>query len=327
RRAAWPHADRAGGRTGAGGQHVAGRGPRLRDRAGPPRPRPHPPLHARDRRRRARARADVPAAVAAPGVWPPGVGTVDLARAHRPVALPARPGAADGDAGRADDGHRGQQGRARRDRDDQGDRAAGRRTGDRLGGAGARRGRGEPGHLPGPGLGAQPLAAPGRRTRRGASRNHRPHRAEEARAAGGRTLMGNPRRDIQSLSTDPDGRNPQLVNSVVRAFSILRCFERSRGHPEERYLGNQDIARRTRLPKATVSRLTQTLATLGYLEYAPAREKYALGPAVLGLGHAYMAGHGIVGIAQPLMQELAEYTRAAVMLAVPDGLRMLLLEV
>ncbi|WP_298573638.1 IclR family transcriptional regulator [uncultured Luteimonas sp.] len=139
--------------------------------------------------------------------------------------------------------------------------------------------------------------------------------------------MGNPRRDIQSLSTDPDGRNPQLVNSVVRAFSILRCFERSRGHPEERYLGNQDIARRTRLPKATVSRLTQTLATLGYLEYAPAREKYALGPAVLGLGHAYMAGHDIVGIAQPLMQELAEYTRAAVMLAVPDGLRMLLLEV
>src|SRR5690606_7369719 len=104
-------------------------------------------------------------------------------------------------------------------------------------------------------------------------------------------------------------------------------FEKSRIDPDERYLGNQDIARRTRLPKATVSRLTQTLAALGYLEYSPTLEKYALGPAVLGLGHAYMAGHDVVGIAQPLMQELANYTQAAVMLAVPDGLRMLLLEV
>src|SRR5690606_40298777 len=100
-----------------------------------------------------------------------------------------------------------------------------------------------------------------------------------------------------------------------------------RSNPDDRYLGNQDIARRTRLPKATVSRLTQTLATLGYLEYSPTLEKYALGPAVLGLGHAYMAGHDVIGIAQPLMQELADYTRSAVMLAVPEGLRMLLLEV
>ena len=137
--------------------------------------------------------------------------------------------------------------------------------------------------------------------------------------------MGNPRRDPQSLA-QAEGGAP-LVNSVVRAFSILRCFEHGRGHGDGRYLGNQDIARRTRLPKATVSRLTQTLAALGYLEYSPSLEKYALGPAVLGLGHAYMAGHDVIDIAQPLMQELADYTQAAVMLAVPEGLRMLLLEV
>lgn len=121
--------------------------------------------------------------------------------------------------------------------------------------------------------------------------------------------------------------DPQLVNSVARAFSILRCFERGRGNPDDRYLGNQDIARRTQLPKATVSRLAQTLTALGYLEYSPSREKYALGPAVLTLGHAYMASHDVIDIAQPLMQELADYTRSAVMLAVPEGLRMLLLEV
>ena len=139
--------------------------------------------------------------------------------------------------------------------------------------------------------------------------------------------MGSPKRNLQTLANESGERNPQLVNSVVRAFSILRCFENARINPDARYLGNQDLARRTRLPKATVSRLTQTLAALGYLEYSPTLEKYALGPAVLGMSHAYMAGHDVVGIAQPLMQELADYTQAAVMLAVPEGLRMLLLEV
>ena len=139
--------------------------------------------------------------------------------------------------------------------------------------------------------------------------------------------MGSPKRDLQSLSTREGGDNGQLVNSVVRAFSILRCFEKSRTSPDNRYLGNQELARSTGMPKATISRLTQTLAALGYLEYSPTLEKYALGPAVLSLGHAYMASHDVIGIAAPLMQELADYTQAAVMLAVPEGLRMLLLEV
>jgi hypothetical protein len=41
-------------RARAGVEHPAGRGPRLRDRAGPPRPRAHPPLHAHDRHGRSR---------------------------------------------------------------------------------------------------------------------------------------------------------------------------------------------------------------------------------------------------------------------------------
>jgi DNA-binding IclR family transcriptional regulator len=139
--------------------------------------------------------------------------------------------------------------------------------------------------------------------------------------------MGSPRRNPDSFLRNDDARNPQFVNAVSRAFSILRCFEGSRTNPEERYLGNQEIARRTRLPKPTVSRLTYTLSTLGYLDYSPTLEKYSLGPAVLALGHAYMASHDVVSLARPLMQELAEYTQSAVMLAVADGLRMLLLEV
>jgi DNA-binding IclR family transcriptional regulator len=134
--------------------------------------------------------------------------------------------------------------------------------------------------------------------------------------------MGNAKRNADIFNQTLDEDSPQFVNAVARAFSILRCF----GHGEQ-YLGNQDIARRTNLPKATVSRLTFTLARLGYLEYSPSLEKYALGTAVLALSHAFMKNNDVVTIARPLMRQLADYTQAAVMLGAADGLRMIVLDV
>lgn len=134
--------------------------------------------------------------------------------------------------------------------------------------------------------------------------------------------MGSPKRDMQVFTLPSGDSNPQFVNAVGRAFAILRCFEHG-----ERFLGNQDIARRTGLPKPTVSRLTYTLATLGCLEYSPALEKYTLGTGVLGFSHAYLKNNDVVSVARPLMRELAEYTQSAVMLGAADGLRMVVLEV
>jgi len=134
--------------------------------------------------------------------------------------------------------------------------------------------------------------------------------------------MGNPKRSSDAFSKAVDADHPQFVSAVARAFAILRCFDRG-----EAYLGNQELAKRAGLPKPTVSRLTFTLSSLGYLSYSPGREKYALGPGVLALGHAFMKANDVVKIARPLMRELAQYTQSAVMLAVADGLRMVLLEV
>ena len=134
--------------------------------------------------------------------------------------------------------------------------------------------------------------------------------------------MGSPKRNTQVFSLPLDEASPQFVNAVGRAFSILRCFQHG-----ERYLGNQDIARHTGLPKPTISRLTYTLAVLGYLEYSASREKYTLGPAVLGLGHAYLKDHDVASVARPLMRELAAYSGSAVMLGAPEGLYMRLIEV
>lgn len=134
--------------------------------------------------------------------------------------------------------------------------------------------------------------------------------------------MGNPRRSADAFAGDVGPDHPQFVNAVARAFSILRCFE-----PGQPHLGNQDIVRRTGLPKPTVSRLTFTLSALGYLQYLPHLEKYALGAAARELGHAFQPLPDVAAVARPHMRDLAEYTQSAVMLGTADGLRMVLLEV
>lgn len=113
-----------------------------------------------------------------------------------------------------------------------------------------------------------------------------------------------------------------MINSVARAFSILRSFKRG-----ERALGNKDISERTGLPRSSVARITATLTELGYLEYLPAQEKYALGVGVLGLGQNYLAGLDVREAARPLMQALADEMRATVALAARDGDQMVFLEI
>ncbi len=120
----------------------------------------------------------------------------------------------------------------------------------------------------------------------------------------------------------PNTEHPQFVTALARGLAILRCFERG-----AQYLGNTEIAAATDLPKPTVSRLTFTLTSLGFLTYSPAQEKYALGTALLSLGHAFLKGTNIMTIAHPLMRELAEYAQAAVMLASASSDRMVLLDI
>ncbi len=116
-------------------------------------------------------------------------------------------------------------------------------------------------------------------------------------------------------------RGRQFVTALARGLEVLRCFG-----PGDRHLGNQEIARRTGLPKPTISRLTYTLTDLGYLRHAEAENKYALGNAVFGLGLAALGQMDVRRIARPLMQALAEHTQASVNLGVRDGLGMIYID-
>jgi len=119
-----------------------------------------------------------------------------------------------------------------------------------------------------------------------------------------------------------DDSNPDFVSAIARGFAILRCFKRN-----AKVLGNKEIAERTGLPKSTVARLTFTLTKLGYLEFLPALEKYALGIGALTLGQTYLAGLDVREVARPLMQELADHAGATVALGAHHGQDMVFLEI
>jgi DNA-binding IclR family transcriptional regulator len=109
------------------------------------------------------------------------------------------------------------------------------------------------------------------------------------------------------------GSERQFVTALARGLDILRCFS-----SRDRELGNTEIAARTRLAKATVSRLTFTLMRAGYLEYSPDTRRYSLSVGVLAFSSAYLGTLDVRNIARPLMQELADALTATVSLGAPD---------
>ena len=119
----------------------------------------------------------------------------------------------------------------------------------------------------------------------------------------------------------PHHEDPMLNRSLVRGVEVLRAFR-----PGADLLGNGELAERTGLSRATVSRLTQTLVETGLLEHDRARRAYRLAAHVLSLAHATRAGSPVLNTVAPLMRALAEKMRINVGLAVPDRDEMVYLE-
>ncbi|MBV8109256.1 MAG: IclR family transcriptional regulator [Hyphomicrobiales bacterium] len=123
-------------------------------------------------------------------------------------------------------------------------------------------------------------------------------------------------RELESAAGDR-----QFVTAMARGLDILDAFT-----SRDRMLGNQELAERTGLPKATVSRLTYTLTRLGYLSYLPRFAKYRLGFRAVVLGQVALASLDVRDIARPEMLRLAEAVDATVALGSRDRLSMVYIE-
>lgn len=116
-------------------------------------------------------------------------------------------------------------------------------------------------------------------------------------------------------------KDRRFVESLSRGLNVLRAFGEG-----SVTLGNQEIARLTQLPKATVSRMTFTLTTLGYLSYNARLEKYQLSAGVLALGHTYVSNLRVRQLARPYMDEFARLNNTSIGLTCRDRFHMIYVE-
>ena len=82
------------------------------------------------------------------------------------------------------------------------------------------------------------------------------------------------------------------------------------------------IADRLGIPRSAVHRLLADLVRLGYVRQAKGRGEYLLTTKMVSMGLSYLSHSGIVDIAQPLLNQLAETSGELVRLSVVDGERL-----
>jgi DNA-binding IclR family transcriptional regulator len=144
--------------------------------------------------------------------------------------------------------------------------------------------------------------------------------------------MTRPRaRPLRSRLSDPNrgaargpgekGEDTQFVTALARGLDVLRAFE-DRPTP----LGNREISAATGLPRPTVSRLTYTLARLGFLDHDAGAGKYRPGVGAVSLGYQALAALPLRREARSAMQSLADRSACSVQLWLRDRLHLVCIE-
>lgn len=114
----------------------------------------------------------------------------------------------------------------------------------------------------------------------------------------------------------------QFVDALARGLAILEALSRA-----QKPLGNGELARMTGLAPSTVSRLTHTLMTLGYIQLSRTERAYQLTPKNLTLGYPVLAGLSLIDRARSHLKALSERTGETVAIAIRDGLHITFVQV
>ncbi|HEY9460833.1 MAG TPA: IclR family transcriptional regulator [Paralcaligenes sp.] len=123
------------------------------------------------------------------------------------------------------------------------------------------------------------------------------------------------------MSRAPQHSDPAFATTVANGLAVLECFRVA-----EPTLSNKDLVERTRLSKATISRLTYTLEMKGLLMYDTQLRRYRLGSALLALSYPLLADMRLRQIARPFMKKLADFACGSVSLGLYDRLHMVYIE-
>jgi IclR family pca regulon transcriptional regulator len=110
-----------------------------------------------------------------------------------------------------------------------------------------------------------------------------------------------------------DNESKYLVPGLERGLSILALFT-----PERPNWSLSDIARSMRISRSSVFRLVYTLEHCGFVRRAGERQ-YRLGPKILSLGFNFVAGHDVVDVARPHLEQLRDTVGASSHLGVLDA--------
>lgn len=123
------------------------------------------------------------------------------------------------------------------------------------------------------------------------------------------------------MTPRPHHPDPAFATTLAHGLALLQCFRV--GEP---VLSNRELAERTGLSKATISRLTYTLAARGLLLYDTDLRRYRLGSTALSLGYPLLASLRVRQLARPLMKRLADQVGGSVSLGLRDRLQMVYVE-
>src|ERR1700742_4947642 len=117
-----------------------------------------------------------------------------------------------------------------------------------------------------------------------------------------------------------DHTDPSFATTLAHGLDVLAAFRNRAGG-----LTNADLAAATGLSRPTVSRLTYTLAQLGYLK-RDAKGRFDLGLGVLATAYPLLSAIKVRQTARPLMRDFAAYAGGTVSIAMPFGLDFIYVE-
>jgi IclR family acetate operon transcriptional repressor len=118
---------------------------------------------------------------------------------------------------------------------------------------------------------------------------------------------------VQASVDAPTPEHRTGTQTVERALAILNLF---RDGPDS--LTITEIARQTGLHVSTAHRIVRALCAEQFMDQDPRTERYLLGPSLAILGRRALDSSGL-GVAQPILERLAEATGESVSLGVRRG--------